>query len=64
MNSKKNNSKISIIGGIIAIVCAFIALVGRILIGDMSNLGVDIMLIVVGCILIISGILQKKKNEK
>ncbi len=34
MNSKKNNSKISIIGGIIAIVCGLIALLGRVLSAD------------------------------
>ena len=62
MNSKKNNSKISIIGGIIAIVCGLIVLLGRVRSADMSNISVDVILIVVGCILIISGIIQKKKN--
>ena len=47
MNSKKNNSKISIIGGIIAIVCGLIALLGRVLSSDMSNISVDVILIVV-----------------
>lgn len=64
MNSKKNNSKISITGGIIAFICGIIALVGRMFLEDMGDPTTDIILIVVGCILIISGIIQKKKNQK
>lgn len=63
MNGKKSNSKISIIGGIIVIVFALIALVGRMLAGEMSNLSVDVMLFIVGGILIFSGIWQKNRKE-
>ena len=61
--NKINKSKISIIGGIIALLCGLITLIGGLILGEFMNLTVDITLVLVGVILIFSGIWQKKNNK-
>lgn len=58
-----DKSKISIIGGSIAVVCGLISLIGGMILGEFINLTVDITLFLAGGFLIFSGIWQKRNKK-